>query len=175
MLKSITLFLIITVFLNSCEIKNQNNKSLEFPNKKEIIKIIYKSSLIPILKENNFNIFKLRKGNSIVVSYEKNGTTFIDANDYEAFYKECLFFEFNPENQPNEVKYSNSELQNLNCYYVYRVSSKKPFKKIIKVNIGEITAKKTLNKWTFNVNIDSDFKYGGYIERKSTKKISFKK
>ena len=168
-------FIILLLFVYSCN--HNDSKTVSFPTKKEKITIHNNKSLFVILDKNNFNLIKLNPNRNKVIVYEKNGTTFVDEIDYEAFYKEILAFEFNPKlySSFDTIKFQDSEIKKLKCYYSYRVSSKIPYKEVIQIDKGTIFAIKNKNTWQFKVDINTGFKFGGYFESKNEREINFEK
>lgn len=122
---------------------------------------------------NNLESHKVIEGNSIVVAYKREGTTFIDANDYEAKYYEYLIFELDTNKGKFEI--CDTSLSKVNCKYYWICLSKELKKEIRDVDKGCVYWQYYGDSLMLNLDVEVDFSFGGFIEKKKNRSFKQKK
>ncbi len=169
------LFVIICFSVISCN-QNQINKKSKFSKQdSEKFEIIDNSSFEVLSTLDTYEQYSLNnKNNSCVFIYTKEDVTFVDEVDYETDYTECLIFEF--DKKLESFNFSDDEISNLNCYYLWRAESKLLKKETIKITSGDITGKLIEDDtWEISLNVDTKFKFGSYFDKDESRKISVDK
>ena len=166
------IFLVILNFGTACNNQNSTQHTVEnAPIQKEV----FRHSLI----RQQENIESLRppevaKGQMIVFRFENKDQTFVDANDYDARLKETLLFEINPKLE--KFEFTDDELLNINCRYHWVFYSKQPKGKTVDIDKGKIKGEKLDSlTWEISIDIDTEQKFGGYLDKKNSRKFNLSK
>jgi len=154
---------------------NQNGKNVAIGSVPvERIEVHEMSTLIIEQNPKLIKQYEIKAGNEVVFVYLNEGETFIDAEDYDAKYLESLVFSI-PDSITSFEK-SAEELQEINCTYSWTVISKIPEKISKPIREGSIRGQKDSNgKWSVDINVETGHKFGGYLERQSSRGISMNK
>ena len=106
-------------------------------------------------------------------AYSEKGTTFLNSEDYDPVFTESLIIEFSPDQTDFNLK--DQELKNLNCKYVWTVISKIPKREVRNIEKGTISGQKISDDtWEIEIDIDTQFKFGGQMDGQSSRKIKLK-
>lgn len=114
---------------------------------------------------------KVREGDNYIIVYKRTGTTFIDANDYEARYTETLVCQIDSFSKEN--KYCDSSLVEVEAKYYWVALSKEPKKEVREVRQGCIEGLVIGDSLLLKINIEVDFRFGGFLEKKDSRKINY--
>ncbi|NOZ35779.1 MAG: hypothetical protein GXO80_10835 [Chlorobi bacterium] len=154
---------------------NNDRRTINTTVKKSENYTLYSNSTFKMFtKLKTLAQYKLENSNRNVFVYEKIDETFVDAYDYEPRYTEVLIFEFDP--NVETFKYADKELGEINCKYSWEVLTKIPELKVKDIKKGFISGKRiSKDTWEIVVEIDTDFRFGGYLEKQKARKIKFTK
>ncbi|HET6243685.1 MAG: hypothetical protein H0V01_04740 [Bacteroidetes bacterium] len=170
LLKGLILMMFIALLGSACNGKSDNKKIKDPENF-----AVYPNSSFEINADlTTLEQYKIYDGNKIVFVYQRQSTVFVNANDYEPTFTEVLIFEIGSELESFEFK--DTELNDINCNYSWKILSNSLQKDIVKLKKGIVKGKKLENgNWKITVNIDTGLKVGGYLERQNSRKIHFEK
>lgn len=123
---------------------------------------------------SDLDVYKIVKGDSIVIVYEREGTTFVNANDYEAKYYEYLIFELDTIKH-RKFQICDALLSEINCKYYWVCLSKEPKKEIRNIDKGCIDWQYYGDSLRVKVDVNVDFSFGGFLEKRKERSFQQEK
>lgn len=160
-----TLILLIMILL-SCNSKNSYN-IIGYSKGDEKFEIKFGS-----LQYNGIDKLKpyrVLEGNNYIVVFKRTGTTFIDANDYEARYNEFLTFEL--DSSQNNFTFCDTALVDISAKYHWIAYAKELKEKAIDVDEGCVKGYIQGDSLHLNIDIQVDFGFGGIFEEDIDRKV----
>gem|GEM_PF-5600011 len=122
---------------------------------------------------NNLKTHTLKEGSNFVFTYKRSGHTAVDFNDFDAKYYEYIIFEI--DSAYSNLNYCDSSIKILNCKYYWICYGKEILKESRDIQKGCITFGKNANSPELQINVEVDFGFGSFLERKKKRKFNVSK
>jgi hypothetical protein len=120
----------------------------------------------------NLTTHQLDSGSNFVFVYERTGVTLIDANDWEAKYTETLIFQI--DSAVGEFEICDTNLKQIDCKYYWICLAKDIKKEIVDIEKGCIKGNITSDSILIDINVNSEFGFGGLMEKDKDRVIKYK-
>jgi hypothetical protein len=120
----------------------------------------------------NMTTHQLDSGSNLVFVYERTGVTMIDVNDWEAKYTETLIFQI--DSAVGEFEFCGTNLKQIDCKYYWICLAREIKKEIIDVEKGCIRGTISNDSIMIDIDINSDFGFGGSMEIDNDRLIKYK-